>query len=106
MTADSTAASGRTRLLMIDDDKKLCRLVTSYLEPLGFDVTVAATGPDGVERATAPDAAWHAVLLDVMLPGMDGFEVLKRIRAKSQVPVLMLTARGDETDRIVGLDRK
>ena len=104
MTADTTAASGRTRLLMIDDDKKLCRLVTSYLEPLGFDVTVAATGPDGVERATAPDAAWHAVLLDVMLPGMDGFEVLKRIRAKSQVPVLMLTARGDETDRIVGLE--
>ena len=103
MTADAST-SGRTRLLMIDDDKKLCRLVTTYLEPLGFDVTVAATGPDGVERATASDAAWHAVLLDVMLPGMDGFEVLKRIRAKSQVPVLMLTARGDETDRIVGLE--
>jgi DNA-binding response OmpR family regulator len=104
MTAETNAASGRTRLLMIDDDKKLCRLVTTYLEPLGFDVTVASTGPDGVERATAPDASWHAVLLDVMLPGMDGFEVLKRIRAKSQVPVLMLTARGDETDRIVGLE--
>jgi DNA-binding response OmpR family regulator len=104
MTAETNATPGRTRLLMIDDDKKLCRLVTTYLEPLGFDVSVAPTGPDGVERATAPDAAWHAVLLDVMLPGMDGFEVLKRIRAKSQVPVLMLTARGDETDRIVGLE--
>lgn len=97
-------ADGRTRLLMIDDDRKLCRLVTTYLEPLGFDVVAAHTGPDGVERATAPDAKWHAVLLDVMLPGIDGFEVLKRIRARTNVPVLMLTARGDETDRIVGLE--
>lgn len=97
-------AEGRTRLLMIDDDKKLCRLVATYLEPLGFDVTAIHNGPDGVERATAADAGWHAILLDVMLPGLDGFEVLKRIRAKSAVPVLMLTARGDETDRIVGLE--
>ena len=97
--------SGRTRLLMIDDDKKLCRLVTTYLEPLGFDVTPVHTGPEGVERATAPGVtAPHALILDVMLPGMDGFEVLKRIRQKSAVPVLMLTARGDETDRIVGLE--
>jgi DNA-binding response OmpR family regulator len=95
---------GRTRILMIDDDRKLCRLVTTYLEPLGFDVTPAHTGPEGVERAIAADAVWHAVILDVMLPGIDGFEVLKRIRAHSQVPVLMLTARGDETDRIVGLE--
>jgi DNA-binding response OmpR family regulator len=100
----TASAEGRTRLLMIDDDRKLCRLVASYLEPLGFDVTAAHTGPEGVERATASDAAWHAVILDVMLPGIDGFEVLKRIRARSQVPVLMLTARGDETDRIVGLE--
>jgi two-component system response regulator CpxR len=103
MTADAPD-SGRTRLLMIDDDKKLCRLVSSYLEPLGFDVTAVHTGPEGVERATAADAPWHALLLDVMLPGMDGFEVLKRIRQKSAIPVLMLTARGDETDRIVGLE--
>ncbi len=95
---------GRTRLLMIDDDRKLCRLVATYLEPLGFDVTSVHTGPEGVERATKPDLPWHAVILDVMLPGIDGFEVLKRIRARSQVPVLMLTARGDETDRIVGLE--
>jgi DNA-binding response OmpR family regulator len=103
MTADASP-SGRTRLLMIDDDKKLCRLVTTYLEPLGFEVTAAHTGPDGIERATMTGAEWHAVILDVMLPGIDGFEVLKRIRAKSSVPVLMLTARGDETDRIVGLE--
>jgi DNA-binding response OmpR family regulator len=103
MTVDS-AASGRTRLLMIDDDRKLCRLVASYLEPLGFDVAAAHTGPEGVDRAlNAPDP-WHAVILDVMLPGLDGFEVLKKIRARSTVPVLMLTARGDEMDRIVGLE--
>ncbi|PAW67039.1 MAG: DNA-binding response regulator [Opitutia bacterium Tous-C1TDCM] len=103
MNADAPA-SGRTRLLMIDDDRKLCRLVATYLEPLGFDVAAVHTGPEGVAQATAPDAAWHALILDVMLPGLDGFEVLKRIRAHSQVPVLMLTARGDETDRIVGLE--
>ncbi len=104
MTPDASSASGRTQILMIDDDKKLCRLVSTYLEPLGFDVTPAHTGPDGVERATAAGAPWHAIILDVMLPGIDGFEVLKKIRAKSHVPVLMLTARGDETDRIVGLE--
>lgn len=95
---------GRTRLLMIDDDRKLSRLVATYLEPLGFDVVAVYTGPEGVERATAAGETWHAIILDVMLPGMDGFEVLKRIRMRSTVPVLMLTARGDETDRIVGLE--
>ena len=100
----SAPTEGRTRLLMIDDDRKLCRLVTTYLEPLGFDGTAVHTGPDGVDRATQPEETWHAVILDVMMPGLDGFEVLKRIRARSQVPVLMLTARGDEMDRIVGLE--
>jgi len=97
-------SAGRTRLLMIDDDRKLCRLVGTYLEPLGFEVTAVHSGPEGVERATAAAAGWHAIILDVMLPGMDGFEVLRKIRAVSPVPVLMLTARGDETDRIVGLE--
>ncbi len=95
---------GRTRLLMIDDDRKLCRLVATYLEPLGFDVVAVHTGPDGVDRATTAGEIWHAVILDVMLPGMDGFDVLRQIRMRSPVPVLMLTARGDETDRIVGLE--
>ena len=95
---------GRTRLLMIDDDRKLCRLVATYLQPLGFDVTAVHSGPEGVERATTAEPPWHAIILDVMLPGIDGFEVLKRIRARSTTPVLMLTARGDETDRIVGLE--
>ena len=104
MKPDESAA-GRTRLLMVDDDRKLCRLVATYLTPLGFDVTAVHTGPDGVEQAVATGpTAPHVVLLDVMLPGLDGFEVLKKIRARSGVPVLMLTARGDETDRIVGLE--
>lgn len=87
---------------MIDDDQKLCRLVSDYLSPLGFEISAVHDGPSGLERVLAEE--WDAVLLDVMLPGMDGFEVLKRIRAQSDVPVLMLTARGDETDRIVGLE--
>lgn len=94
----------RTRLLMIDDDRKLCRLVASYLEPLGFDLVAEHDGLAGVARATDSAETWHAVILDVMLPGIDGFEVLRRIRLKSRVPILMLTARGDETDRIVGLE--
>lgn len=98
----SNADAVRQRVLVIDDDRKLCRLVRDYLEPLGYAVSAAHTGPDGVLVATAE--AWHAVILDVMLPGCDGFEVLKQIRAKSSVPVLMLTARGEETDRIAGLE--
>ncbi len=97
-------APGRTRLLMIDDDRKLCRLVASYLEPLAFDVVAVHDGRLGLERATDPAEKWHAVLLDVMLPGMDGFDVLRGIRAETTLPVLMLTARGDEMDRIVGLE--
>ena len=90
------------RLLIIDDDEGLCELLAEYLSPLGYQVEMVHTGPEGVVRATLED--WHAVILDVMLPGMDGFDVLKAIRAKSSVPVLMLTARGDEMDRIVGLE--
>jgi DNA-binding response OmpR family regulator len=97
--------AGRTRVLMIEDDRKYCRLIGAYLEPLGFDVTAVHTGPEGVAQANAEGALWHAIILDVMLPGLDGFEVLKRIRAQQpDLPVLMLTARGDETDRIVGLE--
>ncbi len=98
---DITTPSG-TRVLIIDDDRKLCRLIRDYLSPMGYSVEAVHSGPEGVERATAE--TWQAVILDLMLPGMDGFEVLKRIRARSEVPVLMLTARGDEADRIVGLE--
>ncbi len=104
MPAPDSSSPGRTRLLMIDDDRKLCRLVAGYLGPLGFDVTAVHDGFAGVEHATNADETWHAIILDVMMPGLDGFEVLRRIRAKCDTPVLMLTARGDETDRIVGLE--
>lgn len=96
------AASLNTHLLLIDDDVKLCRLIREYLEPLGYQVSSAHTGPDGLELALA--VSYDAIILDVMLPGLDGFEVLKRLRAKSDVPVLMLTGLGDEADRIVGLE--
>ncbi len=103
MEAESTFP-GRIAVLMIDDDRKLCRLVADYLSPLGFDVTAEHDGAAGAVRAVEAGASWQAVILDVMLPSLDGFEVLRRIRRASEVPVLMLTARGDETDRIVGLE--
>ncbi len=98
--ADTTPS--KSRLLVIDDDRKLCRLIRDYLEPMGYSVEAAHTGPDGLEKALGEQ--WQAVILDVMLPGLDGFEVLKQLRRTSAVPVLMLTARGDEADRIVGLE--
>jgi two-component system response regulator CpxR len=91
-----------TRLLLVDDDLKLCRLVHDYLQPLGYQVTLAHNGADGLARAL--EGEFDAVILDVMLPRMDGFEVLRQLRAKSDVPVLMLTGLGDEADRIVGLE--
>ena len=100
MPADSTASQ---RLLLIDDDRKLCRLIADYLGPLGYEVVSAHDGVEGAERAVSEP--WHAVILDFMLPGLDGLEVLKRIRAAAPaVPVLMFTGRGDESDRIVGLE--
>ena len=90
------------QVLLIDDDRKLSELIRDYLEPLGYALTLAHDGALGADLAL--EKPWAAVIVDVMLPGCDGFEVLRRIRAHSQVPVLMLTSRGDETDRIVGLE--
>lgn len=98
----ATSTAHRPRLLLVDDDRKFCALLADYLDPQGYDVQAVHSGPDGVKHALAGE--WHAIILDVMLPGMDGFEVLKAIRHTSNVPVLMLTGRGDETDRIVGLE--
>ena len=92
----------KCRLLVVDDDQKLCRLLKGYLEPMGYEVELAYSGPDGLAKALA--GHFQAIILDVMLPGLDGFEVLKRLRQQSDVPVLMLTARGEEADRIVGLE--
>ena len=90
------------RLLLVEDDVRLCRLVKEYLEGMGYVVSMAHTGPAGLDLALKQ--SFHAVILDVMLPGMDGFEILRQLRAQSSVPVLMLTGRGDEADRIVGLE--
>jgi len=88
--------------LLVDDDARLPGLLKSFLEPQGVDVTTATGGAAALE--TLERDTFDVVILDVMMPGMDGLETLRRIRAMSSVPVLMLTARGDETDRIVGLE--
>lgn len=90
------------RLLLVEDDQRLSRLVKEYLEGMGYSVAVAHTGQSGLDRAL--EESFDAIILDVMLPGLDGFEVLRRLRIHSQVPVLMLTGRGEEADRIVGLE--
>jgi len=101
MTHQETIPGG-IKILMIDDDKKLCRLVADYLGPMGYALEATHNGVRGLEMILAGN--YKAVILDVMMPGMDGFEVLKRLRKRSDIPVLMLTAMGDETDRIVGLE--
>jgi len=90
------------RILVIDDDVELCSLVGEYLEPEGFLIEAVHDGNRGLDRALAGDHL--LVVLDVMLPGMNGFDVLRRIRNTSRVPVLLLTARGEDVDRIVGLE--
>src|SRR5687767_3888654 len=90
------------QILIIDDDVALCELVAEYLGPLGFSIEAVHQGNAGVERALS--GGHSLVVLDVMLPGLNGFEVLRHIRAQSKIPVLMLTARGDDVDRIVGLE--
>ncbi len=90
------------RILLIDDDRKLCRLVRDYLTPMGYAVEAVHDGAEGAKLALSEK--WDAVILDVMLPGLDGLEVLRRLRQESGIPVLMLTARSDESDRSVGLE--
>src|SRR5918993_4578915 len=90
------------RVLVIDDDVGLCELVGEYLGPEGYEVEAIHNGERGIDRALSDEH--DLVVLDVMLPGTNGFDVLRRIRARSRIPVLMLTARGDDVDRIVGLE--
>jgi DNA-binding response OmpR family regulator len=91
-----------TRVLIVDDDERLNQLLTEYLGRFSFDVTTAVHPDAGLRfvRSLQPDI----VILDVMLPGMDGFAVCRKIREFSRVPIVMLTARGDVMDRIVGLE--
>jgi len=93
---------GVDRILVVDDDVELCSLVSEYLRSEGFQVEAAHDGKAGLARALSGD---HLLaVLDVMLPGMNGFDVLRRIRDSSRLPVLLLTARGEDVDRIVGLE--
>ena len=90
------------RILIIDDDTELCDLVTEYLEPDGFAVEAVNNPELGLARGLAGEHS--LIVLDVMMPGLNGFEVLRRLRTNSRLPVLMLTARGSDVDRIVGLE--
>jgi DNA-binding response OmpR family regulator len=90
------------RILVIDDDAELCGLVGEYLEPEGFQIEAVHDGSRGLERALEGDHL--LIVLDVMLPGLNGFDVLRRLRNASKTPVLLLTARGEDVDRIVGLE--
>jgi DNA-binding response OmpR family regulator len=90
------------RILIIDDDEELCELVGQFLEPEGFSAEAATDGAAGLERAKSGEHV--LIVLDVMLPRMNGLEVLRRLRRVSAIPVILLTARGDDVDRIVGLE--
>ena len=98
----TTRAASPASVLIIDDDEKLNALLTEYLGTFGFAVRAAAHPEEGL-RTLRNDAA-DIVILDVMLPDLDGFTVCRRIRETSRVPIIMLTARGDVMDRIVGLE--
>ncbi len=90
------------KLLLVDDDRELSSMLKEFLQREGFSVDTAYDGEEGVQRVAAQD--YDLVILDVMMPGVNGIEALGRIRLQSQIPVLMLTARGDDVDRIIGLE--
>lgn len=98
----SMETQDKPRLLVVDDDRKLAGLIRDYLTPMGYEVDLRHNGVEGL--AAALESPYEAVILDVMMPGMDGISVLRELRKTSDVPVLMLTALGDEADRIVGLE--
>jgi two-component system response regulator CpxR len=90
------------KILLIDDDVELCGMLEDYLGRHDYEITLVHRGDTGLEKALTGD--YSLVLLDVMLPGLDGFEVLRRLRATSSISVMLLTARGEDVDRIVGLE--
>src|SRR6266849_2800004 len=102
MFGKSQETGGRTKLLIVDDDEKFVRLLRDYLEPFGYQIETAHDGRQGLAMALEGDYA--AVVLDIMLPGLNGLDLLRELRRESHVPVLMLTALGDEPDRIAGLE--
>src|SRR5215471_8979962 len=93
------------RILIIDDDARLAEMLSTYLTARGFAVEVRGDGRSGLRAIeSGAGGGFDAVVLDVMLPDTDGFEICRRVRARSDVPIVMLTARGDATDRVVGLE--
>ncbi|MCK4709334.1 MAG: response regulator transcription factor [Gammaproteobacteria bacterium] len=92
------------RILLVDDDKALCELLGEYLEMEGFEVSMVHDGNEALKLINGAQLPWDAMILDVMLPGMNGFDLLKAIRPDSSSPVLMLTARGEDTDTVLGLE--
>ena len=91
-----------SKILIIDDDRELGEMLKEYLAPDHLDVSARLNGEDGLQALQ--DETWDLLILDIMLPGMSGIEVLKQIRQDSDIPVVMLTARGDDVDRILGLE--
>ena len=89
-------------IILIEDDPRLAEMVHDYLGEAGFDVSIASSGENGLSQVET--GGFGAIILDLMLPGIDGLEVCRRIRADSAIPILMLTARGDAMDRVVGLE--
>jgi two-component system, OmpR family, phosphate regulon response regulator PhoB len=102
MAEPATSTAPRPKLLIVDDDHELCSMLAEYLGPEGFLTEAVGSGPAALERLGRE--AVDLVVLDVMLPELSGFEVLRRIRALNRVPVIMLTARGEEGDRVRGLN--
>ncbi|MFE8602303.1 response regulator transcription factor [Archangium violaceum] len=101
-TTHSTTDEGTIQVLLVEDDERLARLTSRYLQEHGIIVTVARTGPEGL--AEAARHTYDVLLLDLMLPGRDGMEVCRELRTRSDVPIIMLTARGEEADRVLGLE--
>jgi DNA-binding response OmpR family regulator len=92
----------RQRVLVVEDEPNIASFARMYLEAAGFDVSLAARGDDGLRMAE--EELPHLIILDLMLPGLDGYEVTKRLRQKGQTPIIMLTARDDAVDKVVGLE--
>lgn len=98
----TTTEEGTVQVLLVEDDERLARLTARYLQEHGIVVTVARTGPEGLTEASRH--AYDVILLDLMLPGKDGLEVCRELRTRSDVPIIMVTARGEEIDRVIGLE--
>ncbi|QRN99030.1 response regulator transcription factor [Archangium violaceum] len=101
-TTPTTTDEGTIQVLLVEDDERLARLTSRYLQEHGILVTVARTGPEGLTEANRH--TYDVVLLDLMLPGRDGVEVCRELRTRSNVPIIIVTARGEEADRVLGLE--